>query len=66
MSMTEKRTDQQSLRQRREAMLARLGLDEKHKMPLAPPTPAFWTILTVTVLFTALGLIMVLSSSSVV
>ena len=66
MSMTDKRTDQLSLRQRREAMLARLGLDEKHKMPLAPPTPAFWTILTVTVLFTALGLIMVLSSSSVV
>lgn len=66
MSMTEKRPDQQSLRQRREAMLARLGLDEKHKMPLAPPTTAFWAILTVTVVFTAVGLIMVLSSSSVV
>ena len=66
MSMTERKSDQASLRQRREAMLARLGLDEKHKMPLKPPTPAFWAILSVTVLFTFLGLIMVLSSSSVV
>ena len=66
MSMTEKKSEQASLRQRREAMLSRLGLDEKHKMALAPPTPAFWTILTITVVFTALGLIMVLSSSSVV
>jgi cell division protein FtsW len=66
MSMTEKRPENASLRQRREAMLARLGLDEKHRMPLAPPTQAFWAILSVTVVFTAVGLIMVLSSSSVV
>lgn len=66
MSTTEARRPQPSIRQRREDMLRRLGLDEKHKMQLGPPTTAFWGILTITLLFTALGLVMVLSSSSVV
>ncbi|MFM7262516.1 MAG: FtsW/RodA/SpoVE family cell cycle protein [Acidimicrobiales bacterium] len=66
MSTTEPRRAQPSLRQRREDMLRRLQLDEKHKMSLGAPTTAFWVILTVTCVFTALGLVMVLSSSSVV
>lgn len=55
-----------SLRQRRIAMLGRRGLDEKHRMALEAPTTAFWVILSITMIFTALGLVMVLSSSSVV
>ena len=66
MSTTEPRRTQPSLRRRREDMLRRLQLDEKHKMSLDAPTTAFWVILTVTCVFTALGLVMVLSSSSVV
>ena len=66
MSTTEPRRLQPSLRQRREDMLRRLQLDEKHKMSLDAPTTAFWVILAVTCVFTALGLVMVLSSSSVV
>lgn len=66
MSTTEPRRVQPSLRQRREDMLRRLQLDEKHRMSLDAPTTAFWVILAVTCVFTALGLVMVLSSSSVV
>lgn len=55
-----------SLKQRRNEMLSRRGLDEKHRMALEAPTTAFWVILAITMTFTALGLVMVLSSSSVV
>ncbi|MEY4366093.1 MAG: cell division protein FtsW [Actinomycetota bacterium] len=66
MSTTEQRTAAPSLRQRREALFRRLQLDEKHKLSLDAPPTAFWVILAVTCVFTALGLVMVLSSSSVV
>ncbi|MEY5059980.1 MAG: cell division protein FtsW [Actinomycetota bacterium] len=65
MSTTEPRRTTPSIADRRKDMLHRLGLDEKHRMPLKPPTTAFYGILVVVSLFTALGLIMVLSSSSI-
>jgi cell division protein FtsW len=65
MSTTEPRRVTPSIADRRRDMLHRLGLDEKHRMPLKPPTTAFYGILVVVSLFTALGLIMVLSSSSI-
>lgn len=55
-----------SLRERRNAMLRRTGLAKNYGIPLGDPTAAFWTILAVVMSFILLGLVMVLSSSSVV
>lgn len=54
-----------SLRERRLATLERTGLAEKRKLAQQAPTPTFYGILIVVTTLTVLGLIMVLSSSSV-
>lgn len=54
-----------SLKARRIEVLRRTGSIEKNKIALDKPTPAFYWILVVVSLFALLGLVMVLSSSSV-
>lgn len=54
-----------SLKARRIEVLRRTGSIEKNKIALEKPTPAFYWILVVVSLFALLGLVMVLSSSSV-
>ena len=55
-----------SLRERRIAMLRRTGLAKDYGIPLGDPSTAFWFILAIVLSFILLGLVMVLSSSSVV
>lgn len=55
-----------SLRDRRVAMLRRTGLAKDYGIPLGDPSTAFWFILAIVMSFVLLGLVMVLSSSSVV
>ena len=54
-----------SLKARRIEVLRRTGSIEKNKIALEKPTPAFYWILVIVSLFALLGLVMVLSSSSV-
>lgn len=54
-----------SLKARRIEVLRRTGSIDKNKIALEKPTPAFYWILVVVSLFALLGLVMVLSSSSV-
>lgn len=54
-----------SLKARRIEVLRRTGSIEKNKIAMEKPTPAFYWILVVVSLFALLGLVMVLSSSSV-
>ena len=54
-----------SLKSRRIEVLRRTGSIEKNKIAMEKPTPAFYWILIVVSLFVLLGVIMVLSSSSV-
>jgi cell division protein FtsW len=54
-----------SLKNRRIEVLRRTGSITKNKIALEKPTPAFYWILIVVSLFVMLGLVMVLSSSSV-
>lgn len=54
-----------SLKARRIEVLRRTGSFEKNKIALDKPTPAFYWILVIVSLFALLGLVMVLSSSSV-
>lgn len=63
--MTEITRTAPSLRQRRAGTLRRTGLAEKHNIPLDPPSRVFYAILIVSCGFVMLGLVMVLSSSSV-
>lgn len=55
----------QSLKNRRVEVLRRSGSINKNKIALDKPTPAFYWILIVVSLFILLGVVMVLSSSSV-
>lgn len=55
-----------SLRERRLAMLRRTGVADRHRLALEPPTTSFYGILLIVAVFVMLGIIMVLSSSSVV
>lgn len=55
----------QSLKNRRIEVLRRTGSIKKNKIALEKPTPAFYWILIIVSLFVLLGLVMVLSSSSV-
>lgn len=59
------RRPQPSMKQRREALFDRIGFTEKHRLNMGPPSSTFWAILSIVVIFTALGLTMVLSSSSI-
>lgn len=54
-----------SLRERRVAMLLRTNIADRHRLALDPPTTSFWGILGIVSVFVMLGIIMVLSSSSV-
>lgn len=54
-----------SLKNRRVEVLRRTGSIAKNKIALEKPTPAFYWILIIVSLFVMLGLVMVLSSSSV-
>ena len=56
---------QPSIKERREAIIRKMGFAEKHRLNLAPPNTTFWAILSIVVVLTALGLTMVLSSSSI-
>lgn len=55
-----------SLRERRVAMLRRRDMADRHRLTLEPPTTSFYGILLIVAVFVMLGVIMVLSSSSVV
>jgi len=55
-----------SLRERRIAMLRRTNIADRHRIALEPPTTSFWGIFGIVAIFVVLGIIMVLSSSSVV
>lgn len=54
-----------SLRQRRVSTLKRTGLAERYQIPLDAPPAAFYGILVLVAAFVMLGLVMVLSSSSI-
>ncbi len=55
-----------SLRERRLDTLRRTGAADRHRIALAPPTKTFYWVLSIISVFVVLGLVMVLSSSSVV
>lgn len=55
-----------TLRERRINALKKKGIDEQHRLMLEAPTRSFYWILGIISLFVLLGVIMVLSSSSVV
>ena len=61
---TEKRTTP-TLKERRLATLRRTGLADRHRLPLEKPTAAYFWIWIIVISFVMLGLVMVLSSSSV-
>ncbi|MEY2966424.1 MAG: cell division protein FtsW [Actinomycetota bacterium] len=63
---TDRARDVRSLRERRLETLRRTGAADRHRIALAPPTRTFYWILTIVATFVVLGLVMVLSSSSVV
>ncbi len=66
MSDTDDRKRTPSVRERREAMVGRIGFRERYRMPTGrPPAVVYWIAITVACLV-MLGLIMVLSASSVV
>lgn len=54
-----------SLRQRKAGTLRRTGLADKHRIPLDAPPTVMYLILLVIIAFVLLGLVMVLSSSSI-
>jgi cell division protein FtsW len=54
-----------SLHDRRLGVLRRTGLAERHRLPLEKPPPAFFWVLVIVFSLILLGLVMVLSSSSV-
>lgn len=61
----EPREPARSLAERRHGVLERLGLLDKHRITASAASPEFHAILVIVVVFIVLGLIMVLSSSSV-
>ena len=63
--MADTKTRNPSVRQRRANTLRRTGLAEKYRIPLDAPRPVFYAILAVVAAFVMLGLVMVLSSSSI-
>lgn len=63
--MTQTQSSNMSVRQRRNAMLRRTGLAERHKIPLDPPSRVFYATLILVAALVLLGLVMVLSSSSI-
>jgi cell division protein FtsW len=63
---TDRARDARSLRERRLETLRRTGAADRHRIALAAPTRTFYWILTIVATFVVLGLVMVLSSSSVV
>ena len=62
--VTEKRTTP-TLKERRLATLRRAGVADRHRVALEKPSAAFFWILIIVTSFVMLGLVMVLSSSSV-
>ena len=62
--VTEKRTTP-TLKERRLATLRRTGVAGRHRVALEKPSAAFFWILIIVSSFVMLGLVMVLSSSSV-
>ena len=62
--VTEKRTAP-TLKERRLATLRRTGVADRHRVALEKPSAAFFWILIIVISFVMLGLVMVLSSSSV-
>ncbi len=65
MSSSETTKRPLSLKDRREATLRRTGVAEKYRIPLEKPPAVFFWILIIVASFVMLGLVMVLSSSSV-
>jgi cell division protein FtsW (lipid II flippase) len=65
MSSTETTKRTQSLRDRRISVLRRTGSAEKSRIATEKPTAAFYWILVIVSCLILLGLVMVLSSSSV-
>lgn len=63
---TERPRTARSIRERRLETLRRTGAAERHRIALAPPTKTFYWILAIVATFVVVGLVMVLSSSSVV
>ena len=55
----------QTLKERRLATLRRAGVADRHRVALEKPTAAFYWIFIIVTSFVMLGLVMVLSSSSV-
>ncbi|MEI6198523.1 MAG: putative peptidoglycan glycosyltransferase FtsW [Actinomycetota bacterium] len=64
MMVTEKKSAP-SLKERRLATLRRTGVADRHRVALERPSGAFFWILIIIISFVMLGLVMVLSSSSV-
>jgi cell division protein FtsW len=65
MSTTERTHSTPSLKDRRVGVLRRKGSEGKNRIALDKPPPAFYWILVIVSCFVLLGLLMVLSSSSV-
>ena len=65
MSTTETPRPAPSLKDRRVGVLRRKGSESKNRIALDKPPPAFYWILVIVACFVLLGLVMVLSSSSV-
>ena len=65
MSTTESSRATPSLKDRRVGVLRRKGSDGKNRIAVDKPPPAFYWILVIVACFVLLGLVMVLSSSSV-
>ena len=63
--MTDNRSAAASVRERRIAMLRRTGMAEQHQIPLEAPTRTFYATLLLVSALVLLGLVMVLSSSSI-
>lgn len=63
---TERPRASRSIRERRLETLRRTGAAERHRIALEPPTKTFYWILAIISTFVVVGLVMVLSSSSVV
>jgi len=63
---TERPRAQRSIRERRLETLRRTGTADRHRIALEPPTKTFYWLLTIIATFVVVGLVMVLSSSSIV
>lgn len=63
--MANKKGTAPSLKERRLATLRRTGVADRHRVAVGKPTAAFFWILIIVLSFVMLGLVMVLSSSSV-